>query len=237
MQANKWHGGNQSVVMYSVHQPLGITAIHPSRQPPCKWQKQPAWGRVAISSSGRVSAQAIHFPFTDHSTTRFSWPLHCSGFFFFFNYKKISPLEAATAYLSSLCRFIWQSALWLFYAANCWASLWRCHLVGVLLWPAQVNFMHGVWVDGWCKVLALVVIFQLGGRTLNLPIIFSPQISPVVSHTQSLTLFLLWLTFTTLDYIMVQWHTRRVLGFDLLLPCFVLNICFLSLLEWLPCVI
>lgn len=36
MQANKWHGGNQSVVMYSVHQPLGITAIHPSRQPPCK---------------------------------------------------------------------------------------------------------------------------------------------------------------------------------------------------------
>ncbi|XP_015843100.1 low-density lipoprotein receptor-related protein 2 [Peromyscus maniculatus bairdii] len=33
MQANKWHGGNQSVVMYSVHQPLGIIAIHPSRQP------------------------------------------------------------------------------------------------------------------------------------------------------------------------------------------------------------
>lgn len=72
--------------------------------------------------------------------------------------------------------------------------------------------MHGVWVDGWCKDLALVVIFLLGGRTLNLPIIFSPQISPVVSHTQSLTLFLLWLTFTTLDYIMVQWHTRRVLS-------------------------
>lgn len=36
MQANKWHGGNQSVVMYSVHQPLGITAIHPSRQPPSR---------------------------------------------------------------------------------------------------------------------------------------------------------------------------------------------------------
>ncbi|XP_052581109.1 low-density lipoprotein receptor-related protein 2 isoform X1 [Peromyscus californicus insignis] len=33
MQANKWHGRNQSVVMYSVHQPLGIIAIHPSRQP------------------------------------------------------------------------------------------------------------------------------------------------------------------------------------------------------------
>ncbi|KAM7316467.1 hypothetical protein ACRRTK_024198 [Alexandromys fortis] len=33
MKANKWHGGNQSVEMYSVQQPLGIVAIHPARQP------------------------------------------------------------------------------------------------------------------------------------------------------------------------------------------------------------
>lgn len=74
----------------------------------------------------------------------------------------------ATAYLSSLCRSIQQSALWPFYAASCWASLWCCcSLVGVPLWPAQVTFMHGVWVDGWCKDLSSVVIFLLGGRTLK----------------------------------------------------------------------
>ncbi|XP_045414697.1 low-density lipoprotein receptor-related protein 2 [Lemur catta] len=33
MQANKWHGGNQSVVMYNVYRPLGIVAVHPSKQP------------------------------------------------------------------------------------------------------------------------------------------------------------------------------------------------------------
>lgn len=134
---------------------------------------------------------------------------------------------------TSLCGFIQQSALWPFYAANCWASLWWCRLVGVLL--SSTSLLHA-W--GVVKDLALVVIFLLGGRTLNPPIIFSPHISPVVSHTQSLALFLLlWLTFTTLDCIMVQWHTRRVLGFDPLLPCSVSNMCLLSLMEWLPCVI
>lgn len=44
MHANKWHGRNQSVVMYSVHQPLGIIAIHPSRQPSCKCQKTASLG-------------------------------------------------------------------------------------------------------------------------------------------------------------------------------------------------
>ncbi|KAM9664148.1 low-density lipoprotein receptor-related protein 2 [Trichechus inunguis] len=34
MQANKWHGGNQSVVIYNIHQPLGIAAVHPVKQPP-----------------------------------------------------------------------------------------------------------------------------------------------------------------------------------------------------------
>uniref|UniRef100_A0A8C6QUZ8 Low-density lipoprotein receptor-related protein 2 n=1 Tax=Nannospalax galili TaxID=1026970 RepID=A0A8C6QUZ8_NANGA len=33
MQANKWHGGNQTVVMYNVRRPLGIVAVHRSRQP------------------------------------------------------------------------------------------------------------------------------------------------------------------------------------------------------------
>nr|XP_012637337.1 low-density lipoprotein receptor-related protein 2 [Microcebus murinus] len=33
MQANKWHGGNQSVVMYNMYRPLGIVAVHPSKQP------------------------------------------------------------------------------------------------------------------------------------------------------------------------------------------------------------
>lgn len=32
-EANKWHGGNQSVVIYNVHQPLGVVAVHPAKQP------------------------------------------------------------------------------------------------------------------------------------------------------------------------------------------------------------
>uniref|UniRef100_A0A8C6B9V0 Low-density lipoprotein receptor-related protein 2 n=1 Tax=Monodon monoceros TaxID=40151 RepID=A0A8C6B9V0_MONMO len=32
MKANKWHGGNQSVVL-SLHQPLGIVVVHPAKQP------------------------------------------------------------------------------------------------------------------------------------------------------------------------------------------------------------
>ena len=31
-KANKWHGGNESVVL-SASQPLGIVAVHPARQP------------------------------------------------------------------------------------------------------------------------------------------------------------------------------------------------------------
>ncbi|XP_053453877.1 low-density lipoprotein receptor-related protein 2 [Nycticebus coucang] len=33
MQANKWHGGNQSVIMFNIQRPLGIVAVHPSKQP------------------------------------------------------------------------------------------------------------------------------------------------------------------------------------------------------------
>uniref|UniRef100_A0A8C0TXJ2 Low-density lipoprotein receptor-related protein 2 n=1 Tax=Canis lupus familiaris TaxID=9615 RepID=A0A8C0TXJ2_CANLF len=33
VQANKWHGGNQSVIIRNVPQPLGVVAVHPVKQP------------------------------------------------------------------------------------------------------------------------------------------------------------------------------------------------------------
>uniref|UniRef100_A0A8U8BUY5 Low-density lipoprotein receptor-related protein 2 n=1 Tax=Geospiza parvula TaxID=87175 RepID=A0A8U8BUY5_GEOPR len=33
IRANKWHGGNQTVMIYNIHQPLGLVAVHPVRQP------------------------------------------------------------------------------------------------------------------------------------------------------------------------------------------------------------
>ncbi|XP_023355035.1 low-density lipoprotein receptor-related protein 2 isoform X2 [Sarcophilus harrisii] len=33
IRANKWHGGNQTVIIYNIHQPLGIVAVHPVKQP------------------------------------------------------------------------------------------------------------------------------------------------------------------------------------------------------------
>ncbi|XP_020846577.1 low-density lipoprotein receptor-related protein 2 isoform X2 [Phascolarctos cinereus] len=33
IRANKWHGGNQTVMIYNIHQPLGIAAVHPVKQP------------------------------------------------------------------------------------------------------------------------------------------------------------------------------------------------------------
>ncbi|XP_021582708.2 low-density lipoprotein receptor-related protein 2 isoform X1 [Ictidomys tridecemlineatus] len=33
VQANKWHGGNQSIIMYNIFRPLGIVAVHPAKQP------------------------------------------------------------------------------------------------------------------------------------------------------------------------------------------------------------
>ncbi|XP_019409279.1 PREDICTED: low-density lipoprotein receptor-related protein 2 [Crocodylus porosus] len=33
IRANKWHGGNQTVIIYNINQPLGIVAVHPVRQP------------------------------------------------------------------------------------------------------------------------------------------------------------------------------------------------------------
>nr|XP_021127707.2 low-density lipoprotein receptor-related protein 2 isoform X4 [Anas platyrhynchos] len=33
IRANKWHGGNQTVMIYNIHQPLGLVAVHPIKQP------------------------------------------------------------------------------------------------------------------------------------------------------------------------------------------------------------
>ncbi|OXB76843.1 UNVERIFIED_CONTAM: hypothetical protein H355_002536 [Colinus virginianus] len=33
IRANKWHGGNQTVMIYNIHQPLGLVALHPVKQP------------------------------------------------------------------------------------------------------------------------------------------------------------------------------------------------------------
>ncbi|RXM28137.1 Low-density lipoprotein receptor-related protein 2 [Acipenser ruthenus] len=33
IRANKWHGENQTVMMYNVPQPMGVVAVHPARQP------------------------------------------------------------------------------------------------------------------------------------------------------------------------------------------------------------
>ncbi|XP_072468339.1 low-density lipoprotein receptor-related protein 2 isoform X2 [Notamacropus eugenii] len=33
IRASKWHGGNQTVMIYNIHQPLGIVAVHPVKQP------------------------------------------------------------------------------------------------------------------------------------------------------------------------------------------------------------
>uniref|UniRef100_F7CLL4 Low-density lipoprotein receptor-related protein 2 n=1 Tax=Monodelphis domestica TaxID=13616 RepID=F7CLL4_MONDO len=33
IRANKWHGKNQTVMIYNIHQPLGIVAVHPIKQP------------------------------------------------------------------------------------------------------------------------------------------------------------------------------------------------------------
>ncbi|KAM8806535.1 low-density lipoprotein receptor-related protein 2 [Eudromia elegans] len=33
IRANKWHGGNQTIMIYNIHQPLGLVAVHPVKQP------------------------------------------------------------------------------------------------------------------------------------------------------------------------------------------------------------
>lgn len=34
MRAHKWHGENQTVMLFNLPQPMGLVAVHPARQPP-----------------------------------------------------------------------------------------------------------------------------------------------------------------------------------------------------------
>lgn len=33
MRAHKWHGDNQTVMLFNLPQPMGLVAVHPARQP------------------------------------------------------------------------------------------------------------------------------------------------------------------------------------------------------------
>lgn len=33
MRAHKWHGENQTVMLFNLPQPMGLVAVHPARQP------------------------------------------------------------------------------------------------------------------------------------------------------------------------------------------------------------
>ena len=33
IRAHKWHGENQTVMLYNLPQPMGLVAVHPARQP------------------------------------------------------------------------------------------------------------------------------------------------------------------------------------------------------------
>lgn len=61
LRANKWHGGNQSVVMYNIFQPLGIVAVHPVKQPYCKWQHRNflSGSSVETASSGNAYCRRL----------------------------------------------------------------------------------------------------------------------------------------------------------------------------------
>ncbi|NXN98396.1 LRP2 protein, partial [Rhinopomastus cyanomelas] len=54
IRANKWHGGNQTVMIYNIHQPLGLVSVHPVKQPhginPCV--ASPCSHLCLLSSSG-----------------------------------------------------------------------------------------------------------------------------------------------------------------------------------------
>ncbi|XP_063285770.1 low-density lipoprotein receptor-related protein 2 [Pelobates fuscus] len=54
IRANKWHGGNQTVMIYNINQPMGISAVHPVKQPggvnPCA--SNPCTHLCLLSPSG-----------------------------------------------------------------------------------------------------------------------------------------------------------------------------------------
>uniref|UniRef100_UPI003D9CB815 low-density lipoprotein receptor-related protein 2a precursor n=1 Tax=Danio rerio TaxID=7955 RepID=UPI003D9CB815 len=56
IRANKWHGQNQSVMLYNLPQPMGLVALHPARQPagynPCDPHSSPCTHICLLSAVG-----------------------------------------------------------------------------------------------------------------------------------------------------------------------------------------
>uniref|UniRef100_A0A9J8ABN9 Low density lipoprotein receptor-related protein 2a n=1 Tax=Cyprinus carpio carpio TaxID=630221 RepID=A0A9J8ABN9_CYPCA len=56
IRANKWHGQNQTVMLYSLPQPMGLVALHPARQPagynPCDPRSSPCTHICLLSAIG-----------------------------------------------------------------------------------------------------------------------------------------------------------------------------------------
>uniref|UniRef100_A0A8C4XVC9 Low-density lipoprotein receptor-related protein 2 n=1 Tax=Falco tinnunculus TaxID=100819 RepID=A0A8C4XVC9_FALTI len=53
IRANKWHGGNQTVMIYNIHQPLGLVVVHPVKQPSINsCASSPCSHLCLLSSSG-----------------------------------------------------------------------------------------------------------------------------------------------------------------------------------------
>ncbi|XP_016414141.1 low-density lipoprotein receptor-related protein 2-like [Sinocyclocheilus rhinocerous] len=56
IRANKWHGQNQTVLLYNLPQPMGLVALHPARQPagynPCDPRSSPCTHICLLSAIG-----------------------------------------------------------------------------------------------------------------------------------------------------------------------------------------
>ncbi|XP_016107771.1 low-density lipoprotein receptor-related protein 2a [Sinocyclocheilus grahami] len=56
IRANKWHGQNQTVMLYNLPQPMGLVAVHPARQPagynPCDPRSTPCTHICLLSAIG-----------------------------------------------------------------------------------------------------------------------------------------------------------------------------------------
>uniref|UniRef100_A0A8C2DL15 Low density lipoprotein receptor-related protein 2a n=1 Tax=Cyprinus carpio TaxID=7962 RepID=A0A8C2DL15_CYPCA len=56
IRANKWHGQNQTVMLYNLPQPMGLVALHPARQPagynPCDPRSSPCTHICLLSAIG-----------------------------------------------------------------------------------------------------------------------------------------------------------------------------------------
>ncbi|KTG44454.1 hypothetical protein cypCar_00026391, partial [Cyprinus carpio] len=57
IRANKWHGQNQTVMLYNLPQPMGLVALHPARQPAVRGigRREACPGRVAPTDRGAIA--------------------------------------------------------------------------------------------------------------------------------------------------------------------------------------